>query len=74
MGFMRNLRDLLKQNGLTPRSLARLAETPEAHLHCLLSRTRRPSVDLAQKMETVTGGAIPWTVWFEKHENSPTAA
>jgi len=36
-----------------------------ASLHMVLSGKKRPSVDLAKRIEASTGGAIRWTEFFE---------
>ena len=32
----------------------------------LASETKRPGVDVARRIDATTGGAVPWTVWFEE--------
>ena len=55
---MTDLRSILRDAGLTPRALALGSGIAEAHIHCILSRTRRPSPETAIRIEEATGGAI----------------
>lgn len=53
---MENLRSRLGNESV--RSLAARVGCAEAHLHCILSRLKRPRIDLAQSIESATHGAI----------------
>jgi hypothetical protein len=53
---MENLRARLGNESV--RSLAARVPCAEAHLHCILSRLKRPLPDLAKRIEAATHGAI----------------
>ena len=50
---------------MTQAEFARRIEYDKGNLHRLLSGSHRPSLDLAFKIESETGGAVPASAWAE---------
>ena len=56
------------------RDLANALGISQPHLSLLMAGKKRPSLELAIRIERVTGGAVPATSWVGTHINGGDAA
>lgn len=55
----------LDEQSLSREHFAALVGTTVAHLNRMCRGARRPSLDLAMKVEQATQGAVPATIWLD---------
>lgn len=60
---MERLQKYLKTNGMRQVELARRLGLSNGYLHNLLRGNRRPSLDMALRIERATDGAVPVQAW-----------
>lgn len=58
------LKEIITESGERQAVWAQRIGVSEAHLSLILSRKRRPSGDVASRIERVTGGAVAASYWF----------
>ncbi len=60
------LRSWLEAANLSQAELARRCGYDRANLHKVLKGTIRPSLDMAFRLESATGGVIPASAWVQQ--------
>lgn len=68
---MDKLTQYLESVGQRPSDFARVLGTSPGYLHDILTQRRRPSLDLAMRIERATGGCVPVQVWVPEPETAP---
>lgn len=69
-----NLADFIITSGKKRESIADSLDISRSYLSLLESGTKRPSLDLAVRIERLTSGAVPATSWVpEPEEDTPTS-
>ena len=70
-GVYRELRNKLKDNGITIPNLAQTLGITEDYLHRILSRRQTPGAHLALRIEAATKRAIRWSDLYPKEMATP---
>lgn len=73
-GAMKDLGTYLKEEGTSQRAFAEMIGADPSVVSRFIARTARPGLDLAVKIEDVTGGAVPARSWVSSHSAPETAA
>jgi len=60
---MKHLSEYLSKTGLTQTAFAKDVGVSDAYLSQILTGARRPSFDLMEKIEDVTGGQVSINAW-----------
>ncbi len=72
---MKNLADYVKDNRMSQRELARRLNVDPSIVSRLLNGQMRPSLDLAVRIERLTGGRIVASSWMiKRHSSEPAPA
>jgi len=67
-----NLADFIATSGKKRESIADSLDISRSYLSLLESGTKRPSLDLAVRIERLTDGAVPATSWVPSPATTPT--
>lgn len=62
------LQTFMTDNNIKQKRCAEVLEISQAHLSLILSGKKRPSLDLAVRIETMTAGAVPVASWVDDHK------
>ncbi|RMF03089.1 MAG: helix-turn-helix domain-containing protein [Alphaproteobacteria bacterium] len=63
---MSTLGETVSKSGRTQADWARELGVSPGYLHALINGAKRPSLDLALRIERLTGGAVPVQSWADK--------
>ncbi|WP_097082584.1 helix-turn-helix transcriptional regulator [Rhodobacter sp. JA431] len=69
---MCKLSEHLKQAGLPQSAFAEAIGVSRGHMSALISGARLPSLELAVRIERLTGGAVPASSWVPLANADPT--
>ena len=65
---MNALRETILRSGETQAEWARRLDVSRGYLHGIINGTKRPSLDLALRIERLTDGAVPVQSWADVPE------
>ena len=68
------MRKFLIENKLTQREAAAILGISRPHLSQVVSGSKRPSLDLAVRIERLTDGAVPVSSWVDDSDSASEAA